>query len=188
MKRISLFLALALLGSPAMLRAQDAATEERLNKLTAQIEVLVEIKDAQNKRIDELTKAIEALQRQMDKPSPNYASAEDVKRLADAIKEVDRKRQDDNDKILTSIREDLKKLSKLPPVKPAPTTSSANDNPIPDKGYKYVIQSGDTLSVIASAYRDKNIKVTPDQILKANPGLKAEKLRVGQEIFIPAPQ
>jgi len=30
--------------------------------------------------------------------------------------------------------------------------------------------------------------VTTDDILKANPGLKAEKLKVGQKIFIPAPQ
>jgi len=30
--------------------------------------------------------------------------------------------------------------------------------------------------------------VSTEQILKANPGLTAEKLRVGQKILIPAPQ
>ena len=37
------------------------------------------------------------------------------------------------------------------------------------------------------AYREKNIKVTVKQIENANPGLKPERLKVGQKIFIPAP-
>ena len=53
---------------------------------------------------------------------------------------------------------------------------------------EYVVQSGDTLDAIAQAYREKNIKVTVAQILNANPGLKPERMKVGQTIFIPAPQ
>ena len=52
----------------------------------------------------------------------------------------------------------------------------------------YVVQSGDTLSVIVQAYNEKGIKVTTKQILKANPGLVPEKMKVGQKIFIPAPK
>jgi len=37
------------------------------------------------------------------------------------------------------------------------------------------VQKGDTLSTIVQAYRDKNIKVSKDQILKANPDLKHRK-------------
>jgi len=37
------------------------------------------------------------------------------------------------------------------------------------------------------AYAEKNIKVTTEQILKANPGLDPNRLRVGKKIFIPAP-
>ena len=188
MKRISIFLAGALLATPALVRAQDAATEERLNKLSAQIEVLVEAKDAQNKKIEALAKAIDALEQQINKPNANYASQDDVKHLADKIREVDQKRQDDNEKILEGIKKEIKGLAgtiaKPLPVKPMPTIDAA---PISDKGYDYVIQPGDTLSVIASAYQDKNIKVTVAQILKANPGLDATKLRIGQKIFIPAP-
>ena len=43
------------------------------------------------------------------------------------------------------------------------------------------------LLAIAKAYRAQGIKVTTDQILKANPGLDAKNMKVGQKIFIPAP-
>ncbi len=190
MKRISIFLAVALLATPALVRAQDAATEERFNKLAAQIDVLIESKDAQNKRIEELARAVEALQQQMNKPSPDYASAEDLKHLADKIKEVDQKRQEDNERILDGIKKELKNFSvaaaRASSSKPNPAV--IDTTPIPDKGFEYIIQSGDTLSVIAAAYKEKNIKVSVAQILKANPGLDEKKLRVGQKIFIPAPQ
>jgi LysM repeat protein len=188
MKPIYFFLAIALLAAPANARAQDTATEERLNKLSAQIEVLVEAKESQNKKIEALAKAVDALEQQLNKPNASYASEEDVKHLADKIREVDQKRQDDNDRILEGIKKELKSFSvaagKSTAVKPAPAIDTT---PLPDKGFEYTIQTGDTLSVIVSAYRDKNIKITTDQILKANPGLKPEKLRVGQKIFIPAP-
>ncbi|HLP75923.1 MAG TPA: LysM peptidoglycan-binding domain-containing protein [Candidatus Paceibacterota bacterium] len=189
MKRISIFLAMTLLATPAMVRAQDAATEERLNKLAAQLDVLTEAKNAQDKKIDELIRAVEALQTQASKPSPNYASAEDVKHLADKIKEVDQKRIEDNERILDSVKAEVKKIgatiSKASTSKPS---TPVNDTPIPDKGYEYIIQPGDSLSAIVAAYREKNIKVTVNQILKANPGLDATKLKVNQKIFIPAPQ
>src|ERR1035437_7692880 len=54
-----------------------------------------------------------------------------------------------------------------------------------ESGYEYKVARGDTLSKIAKAYRDQGIKVTADQILKANPGLDP-KIKVGQKIFIPA--
>ena len=82
----------------------------------------------------------------------------------------------------------------LPP-KQKPGATALNDTPAadgkpakPEKGFEHVVQSGDTLLGIVQAYREKNIKVTKDQILKANPGLVAEKMRVGQKIWIPAPQ
>ena len=51
----------------------------------------------------------------------------------------------------------------------------------------YVIKSGDTYSVIAQAYREQGVKITADQIAKANPNVSPNKLHVGQKIFIPAP-
>jgi LysM repeat protein len=193
MKRIAICaLGIALAAGPA-LRAQDAATEERLNKLSGQIQDLQAGQEALGKHFDSLGKAIESLRGQMDKPSGNYASDEDLKRLAEAVKEIDRKRLEDYEKIHTELKNLGKSLAApAPPVHksaPAPVNDSptSEKSSISDKVFEYQVKKGDTLSIIAQAYRDNNIKVTTDQILKANPGLKAEKLRVGQKIFIPAP-
>lgn len=195
MKRMHLFLAAALLAAPSMSRGQDAAVEERMNKLSAQIQDLADARDAQNKRIEELARQLREVQEQQGKPNVSNASQEDVRQLASKLQEVDRKRQEDNEVILKKIEGLGKTLgasakspgssrsSSAPPAAPAATAPAPSG-----EGYEYVVQAGDTLSVIAKAYAEKNIKVTVDQILKANPGLKPEKLRVGQKVFIPAPQ
>jgi nucleoid-associated protein YgaU len=189
MKRISFFLIVVLIAAPGVSRAQDAAVEERLNKLSAQIQDLIDAKDAQNKRIEELARQIRELQEQQSKPNASYASQEEVRQLAGKLQEIDQKRQDDNELILKKI-EGLGKALGVSAAKKAATTlppSSVEGSPTSDKGYEYVIQSGDSLWAIVRAFNEKNIKVTEDQILKANPGLKADRLRVGQKIFIPAP-
>ena len=189
MKRISFFLATALLAFPAILRAQDAATQERLNQLSAQVQDLQDAKDAQNRTIEELRRAIQALQQQVSKPSGNYANAEDVKILADKLQEIDRKRVEDNEMIAKELRalgRTLSTTAKAPASRPAAAPDAASGGS--DRGYKYVVQQGDTLSVIVAAYRKENIKVTVDQILAANPGLDPNRMRIGQEIFIPAPK
>jgi nucleoid-associated protein YgaU len=194
MKRISfLLVTLALCAAPTV-RAQDAATQERLDKLTGRIEDLTAAQEALKKQVSELTRELESVRELSSKPTANYARPEDLNRLGEAIKEVDRKRMDDAEKIHTELLK-LRDLLKAPPPSPKqkaaslPKEKSAPEQPATDdKVFPYVIQSGDTLEAIVQAYKEKNIKVTVAGILKANPGLKAERLRVGQKIFIPAPQ
>jgi LysM repeat protein len=192
MKRFAFFLAVTLFAAPGIAPAQDAAVEERLNKLSAQIQDLVDAKEAQNKRIEELARQVREMQEQQNKPNASYASQDDLKQLAGKLQEIDRKRQEDNDLILKKI-EGLGRALGTPgksytAPKPVPSISDSSTPPSNDKGFEYVIQQGDTLLAIVQAYREKNIKVTIDQILKANPGLKPEKMHLGQKIFIPAPQ
>jgi len=193
MKRISiLLLAWALCAAPAT-RAEDAATEERLNKLSGQIEDLIAGQKTLRDQVAELSRQLQTLREEQGKPNSSYANHDELSRLADAIKEVDRKRVEDNEK----IHADLLKLGNtlsapLPPSRKkhesAPPDSAVPDKTAtPDKGFEHVIQQGETLSLIVQGCREKNIKVTVDQILKANPGLKPDKLRPGQKIFIPAP-
>ena len=98
MKRISFLLVTLALCAPPALRAQDAATEERLNKLSGRIEDLAAGQEVLKKQISELSKELEALREQSAKPSTSYARPEDLNRLAEAVKEVDRKRMDDAEK------------------------------------------------------------------------------------------
>ena len=194
MKRISfLIVTLALCATPAV-RAQDAATQERLDKLTGRIDDLTAAHDALKKQVDVLIKEVADVREQSAKPSTSYARPEELSRLAEKVQEVDRKRMDDAEKIhaeLLKLRDVLKTplaSSKKPPVAAPKDTPVTPDSGTPSKGFEYVIKSGDTLDAVAQAYREKNIKVTAAQILKANPGLKAERLYVGKKIFIPAPQ
>ena len=179
----------ALLAMPMISPAQDAATEERFNKLSAQIDVLMEAKEVQNKKIDALEKQVSDLQGQLNKPQGNYASAEDLKQVADAVKEVDKKRVADNERVLN----ELEKLGKTLAVgggsgshRPAAVPESKTPIDLSKPHMEHKVESGETLDAIAKAYRDKGIKMTVRQILAANPGLKPETLKVGQTIIIPA--
>jgi LysM repeat protein len=197
MKRISIFLLAVWLGSAVCVRAEDAAVEERLNKLNGLVQDLIESKEQQRKQIAELSKQIEGLREQLSKPSTDTATRDELRKLAKSVEEVDRKRIEDGEKVAAQFD----KLAKLISSgnsggrKPPKTSPPAEDHPRTsvtpsggsDTGFEYEIKAGDNLSTIVQAYRDQGVKVTLDQIYKANPGLKEKSLKVGQKIFIPKP-
>lgn len=188
MNRFLLILGLGVAVGP--LGAQDAALEERINKLDGYVQDLLESQTRQQRRLEALAQDLRRLAEEQGRPNTNYITAEDFRRLAEKIQEVDKKREADRELILREL-EKLAKAIKAAPVAAAPPTRPAPATPspaAPEKGFEYVIQPGDTLSAIVQAYREQNIRVTTDQILKANPGLNPNRLRVGQKIFIPAPQ
>ncbi len=194
MKRILVWFFILSL-SLAAVRAQDDATQQQINKLNGQIQDLLDAQAVQAKRIEALEKEIGDLRDKSNSPATtDTANADDLKKLADQIQEIDKKRQADKELILKEIE----KLGKVgggstSTHKPSPTvsTTTVDSSPAtgtgPQKGYDYSIQRGDTLLAIAKAYREQGIKVTTEQILKANPGLDAKNLIVGKKIFIPAP-
>jgi len=201
MKPVSIFLVAALLFITPALRGQDAAAaaakadrdaaEERYKRLNSAVDDLLAVKMEQDKRIAALAKEVENLREQQSRPRASYASEEDVRRLAEKIQEIDKKRADDKELILKEIGKLGTKFSPTPAPRPKAPVADTTPSPSPersDKGYEYVIKSGDSLSVIAKAYRDQGIKVDVDQILKANPKLKPTNLQPGQKIWIPAPE
>jgi LysM repeat protein len=187
-------LTLAIAAAPSA-RAQDAATQSQLDKITGEIQDVQDAMAQQDKRLTALEQKINDLQEKTSQPSGgDYASADDLKKLAEQVQEIDKKRQDDNQKILKAI-EQLSRHGAIEPLHksdesqdgpqppPTPTTNPGNQN-----GYYYTIAPNNTISAIAKAYRAQGVKVTVDDILKANPNLKPNSLIVGQKIFIPAPQ
>jgi hypothetical protein len=199
MKTISLWvLTLVLTASPAW--AQDAATQQQLDKLSGQIQDMLEAQAQQTKRIDALEKEISDVRDKVNTPVANdYVTHDELKKIADQISEVDKKRQDDSDMIAKQI-ENLAHATALAPVPPVhhsggtsttTTTDGSGSGPdntsTPQNGYYYEIKQGDTLSLVVKAYRDKGVKVSSKLVLKANPGLDPNKLYVGKKIFIPDP-
>jgi len=183
-------------------RAQDAATQAQLDQVNATLQNLTEMQGEQDKRISALEKKISDMQDKAgSQPAGDYASSDDLKKLAEQVQEIDKKRQEDNQKILDALEklghggQSHRSADVNPPDnqtgnstgQTADTTTTQNAGG-PQQGYEYTIQAGNTLSAIAKAYRAKGIKVSVDEILKANPGLNANSLIVGKKIFIPQPQ
>src|SRR5882672_12489425 len=136
MKRISFLLAALLLCGISKVQADDAATEERLNQLSGKIEDLIASQEAQRKQLAELRREIDSLREQASKPTGNFAAQEDLKRVADAVKEVDRKRLDDYEKIRTTIKDLGKTLASSSPSTPTrkeKNESESTDAPKPSK-------------------------------------------------------
>jgi LysM repeat protein len=193
MKKISVWL-FVFTFAIAVARAQDSATQQQLDKLSGQIQDLLDAQAQQNKRLDAMEKEIADLGDKLNQPvANNSASVDDLKKLATQVQEIDQKRQDDKKLIL----EQIEKLGQITATKPshrstpvAATTdgdNGATPAPGPQNGHPYTIAAGDTLAAIAKAYRAQSVKVTTKDILAANPGLDANKLYVGKKIFIPDP-
>ncbi len=194
MRKISLWLFIFVFTA-SLARGQDAATQQQIDKLYGQMQDLIEAQAAQGKRIDALEKQISDLGDKLNQPAASGgADADDLKKLAAQVQEIDKKRQADNDLILKQIE----KLGKTgggstghkssPAISPAaPADTSTPSAGGPQKGYDYTIAANDTVSAIAKAYRAQGVKVTVAQILAANPGLNPNSLVVGKKIFIPDP-
>jgi LysM repeat protein len=199
MKRI-LFVAAVAAFAATPVFAQDNATQQQLDQLRGKIQDLVEAQDAQSKKIDAIEKEISDLRDKVNTPAatPDVPSNADLKKLAEQLQEVDKKRQDDRELILKQL-DKIAKVAGAQPVKirsssgtstSTGSTGSGETTPPPDvpkTGYYYIVKDGDTISGIAKSYRDseKHVKVTSSQILAANTGLDATKLYTGKKIFIP---
>jgi LysM repeat protein len=182
---------LALCSAP-IVRAQDAATQQRLDELSGRIENLIAAQDALTKQVNELRRELNSVHELASKPTGNWASPEDLKRVAKGIEDVDRKRIADSELVQKQL-EKIRQALDRPIPQPKKTASvPVKESSVPEKattpreGVEHVIKPGETLSAIVQACREQKIKVTQKQILDANPGLKPDLLIPGKKIFIPA--
>ena len=203
----------ALLGAMPLLQAQDAVaaaarleTETRLKRLEAELEDM----RAANLRQVQKTEILEtALRKTVNELAVSkFASVEDVAKLSDALKELDRKREADRQLVVEKFEEIKRIIASSPAPGPAGTTDSSKKNgkaivkpntgdttPAPDqKGVYHPVEKGQTLLEIIKAYNDdlkskgKPGKITLQQVMDANKGLDDKRMKVGQKIFIPIPQ
>ncbi len=197
MKKILLWL-IILIFTAALGRAQDTATQQQLDKLSGQIQDLIEAQAQQGKRVDAMEREISELRDKVNTPAvSDSASRDDLKKLAGQVQELANKQQDDNALIVKQLEKLAKAaaIAPLPPRKPKASPeplAAGGDNSTsppagPENGHYYFIKKGDLFPEIVKAYQDQGVKVTKAQILQANPGLDPNKLYVGKKIFIPDP-
>ena len=186
--------------SPATAAAEREEIEANYKRMTIKIEQLEETLQLQQKRTGALVEEIHSMRQELDRlksHNENAATQESIKRLADKIEEVDKKRQADNELVLSQLKAIGKGLTKtLPPktsipppeiVKPDNSAPQNGDKP-PENGYTYKIKDKDTLVRIVADLRTQGFKVTQKQIMDANPKVNWSRLKIGQSIFIPQPE
>jgi Tfp pilus assembly protein FimV len=190
--------------SPAAIAEREAA-EEREKRLNTRIEDLERTVQKYQERMSALNEEMRGLRDEIGRlreANNESAAKENIKRLKEAVEEVDKRRIEDNKKLYSALeefRDSIPKIMANSSSRPATAAGSTTtkqqarnthpgSNP-PKKetetGYEYTVVERDTLSAIAAKLRQKNIKVTSRQIMDANPDVKWEKLQVGQKIFIP---
>lgn len=186
--------------TPAAVAEREAA-EEREKRLNTRIEDLEKTVQKYQDRMSALNDELRGLRDDIGRlrESNNESQTkENIKRLKDAVEEVDKKRLEDNKKVVAALeelrsfiakglapasaREDVRAPAKGGSTSKPSTTTQKKDS---ESGYDYTVMDKDTLSGIAAKLRARNIKVTQKQIMEANPDVNWNKLHVNQKIFIP---
>jgi uncharacterized phage infection (PIP) family protein YhgE len=188
-------------SNPANTAAAIAAkedAEERYKRLAADLQAVQSDNEALHAKITAMEEEIQTLRTAQAHSADNSGIQNDLKRLADAIQEVDKKRLEDKEAISEEIRKSIGGLERSlgsvsTPARPsAPKPSTVAEPLASDKGYLYTIQEGDRLDLIVKAYnadfKSKGLKtITLRQAKEANPNVDWNRLRVGQKIVVPRP-
>lgn len=171
---------------------------EQFRRLRGEIEELKGAHALQQEQTDKLKKKIKFLtdenQKLTRRLTGNIATADEVKALQIALKEMDANRLKDRaifQKALGDLGKLIQKVAQqkaaAPPVDPTPRTVAKNF-----KFNTHKVETGEFLGTIIiaynRAYKEEGLgTVTQSQVLKANPGLSPNRLLVGQKIKIPLP-
>ncbi len=166
--------------------------EDQWDALQAQVEALHTQADKQSKDTDQLKSDLAQAQ------NDNSQLKTDLATLKTAIEKLDADREVERAALLKEISKMLADATKPapaapppePPAKPDPTPApTATEVPASvspgETGFNYVVKKGDTLHDIAAAYQSQGVKVTLDDIRKANKMSKTAYIYAGQKLFIP---
>ena len=169
---------------------------EQFRRLRGEIEELKGAHALQQEQSDKLKNKIKFLTDENMKLNRrlagNFATADEVKALQVALKELDANRLKDLAIVQKALADLGKLIQKVAQQKAVPVETSP---PAVTKNFKFnthKVETGEFLSTIIiaynRAYKEEGLgTVTQNQVLKANPGLNPNRLLVGQKIKIPLP-
>ena len=211
MKRVFVLFVISILCLPRPALAQDSGSgaaaiaakqeaDERYKRIASDLQAVQSDNEALHAKISTLEQTVQTLRDAQAKPADNSGMQEELRRLAEKIQEVDRKRMEDKDAIAEEIRKSIGGLQKtlgdtsapIHPPRIRPSSPTAPETPIADNGFSYTIQDGNTFGEILQAYnkdfKSKGLKpISLRQLKEANPNVDPARLKVGQKIIIPRP-
>lgn len=161
--------------------AQDRVAEqlgivdEKLNKLSAEVEALQFSQKKLQQQVDDLQDQVLNLR----KAGGNGASAADLDAIQAKIKAVDAAREKDKQVILDTLAKELAAISGGKPTSKPAGKPPVKTNVVPGGDSEHVVQQHETLTSIARQYN-----VTVADLRKAN-NLSSDALKVGQKLTIP---
>ena len=186
----------ALTDATAVAAQRDA--EENYKRLAADVQGVLETQGLIQKhqeefrqRLDKLSDEIRTLKEEQGRASGNSVNREELRKYIDKLKEqLEEQREADKKLVLSNIKE-LAKVPVVPPVEPKSSARHSKEE-ASDEHYSYIVKKNDRLLDIVAACNDKfqkqgQSKITMEQVLEANPGLKANHLVTGKKIIIPIP-
>jgi len=159
----------AQVGDPAM-REDEAIERQKILKAADQLDLIV----SQNQKLqDDLTKLQQQVQALTDEKSF----------LQKKIDDLEKNRERDKQSLLKEVAAIVASKPTVAPTTPVP---QIKDTPsAKQEGFEYVVEAGDNLWAIAKAYQDAGVKISVDDIRKANRMEKNQDLQAGQKLFIP---
>lgn len=171
---------------------------ERLLRLTSTVESLELTLASQKRQIDALNAEVQRLREQLASQQAQRPWTDDLKRIAEAIQEVDRKRISDNEKVL-KVLEDLRRAVTAAAADTSRSSSRASESrssssKAADLGAKkalpYVMKRGETLSGILEEFNPDAVKqgyrrLTVQQVMDFNEITDATRIPEGATIMLP---
>ena len=109
---------------------------------------------------------------------------EENQQLRQLIADNETRRQKEKDILLGEVAKAVSEATATAPTA-KPEKKEVKKPSVKEEGYEHVVEKGQTLWIIAKAYKDQGVKVSVDDIRKANNLKASDSIRVGQKLFIP---
>ncbi len=183
----------------AALAASQQESEERYKRMAADLESLRDANMVLQKRVASLEEELQKTRAEVAHQANNSNVQDDLKKLAERIQEVDKKRESDKEVISEEIKTSIAKLKNAVLANGGGTARSAPQKTVTPEAdasnaetFTYEIKPNNTLGAIVMAYNEEFKKkgwktITKKQVMAANPNVNWDRLLIGQKILIPKP-